>query len=136
MENSVNLHEGALLEKLIKHTPFTKGQVAKGLAIEQTSLSRLFKTEKLSSKVKRATNDFFGMDEAFWATGEIGEISIGAEGSKLLRAGLGSDAGAGRAIVVAEDAAYWRARAEKLERERDEMWERVLVLLDKLGEKR
>lgn len=77
MQNSITLHEGETLRVLIKRAGIKVEDAARTMGLAPNSLSRLFKSEKLTNKVKLKACVLLGVDESiFRATASYGYPEI------------------------------------------------------------
>ena len=74
MVNEIALHEGEILRVLIKRAGYRVDEFAKLLDLNPHSLSRIFKSEKLTNKVKSRSAWILGVDISIFGTGIGGEV--------------------------------------------------------------
>jgi len=69
MVNAIALHEGETLRLLIKRAGFRVDEFAKELDMNPNSLSRIFRSEKLTNKVKASACRVLGVDSSVFEQG-------------------------------------------------------------------
>lgn len=62
------LHQGERLLLLVNRSPKMKQEIAQNLKINSGHLSKLFKSEKLTSKIKISASELFGVDVSYFET--------------------------------------------------------------------
>lgn len=75
MNNENSLHEGEILRLLIKRAGFRVDEFAKSLDLNPNNLSRIFRSEKLTKKVKSKSASILGVDISIFETGFSYDIS-------------------------------------------------------------
>lgn len=75
MESKTRLKEGELLKLLADRSPLSKADIAKELKIRATTLSKIFKRQELSEKIKTEAVRFFKVPPEYFA----GETITGAD---------------------------------------------------------
>lgn len=102
MINKIPLHEGEILRILVRRAGFRVDDIAPQLGLIPNSLSRAFKSSKISKKVKRKAVEVLGVDESIFETG------------------LGYEIPESREDVVGDDGEEYRALAMENERLKEE----------------
>lgn len=65
------LHQGERLLLLVNRSGISKNEVAKQLSIKPGHLSRLFKSEILTTKIKKAASALFSVDISYFDFNEV-----------------------------------------------------------------
>lgn len=61
-----SLHQGERLKLLAERSPLSKGEIAQELNIHPGHLSKLFRSELLTSKIRKAASVIFGVSESYF----------------------------------------------------------------------
>ena len=70
MDNEISLHEGEILRILIRRSGKKVDDIAPLMGIVPNSLSRIFRSEKLTSKQKRLAANALDVDVSIFETGQ------------------------------------------------------------------
>jgi transcriptional regulator with XRE-family HTH domain len=73
------LHQGERLLLLANRSGLKRPEIAKQLNIHPGHLSKLFKSEILTLKIKRSSADLFGVDESYFEVPDVSGIDFVAE---------------------------------------------------------